>query len=131
METLNKMEQIEVDKKDQPIEDIIITAIEVFVDPFKEADEQLAQDRADEKEKVQQQIIEEQKKKQRRQEQPLKVYRSGVGKYLNLEALKKSIVSSSSSSSISREDSGITRAASTSSNKKLKARSELNDFSKW
>lgn len=128
MDTLNKMEQIEVDKKDEPIEDIVITSIEVFVDPFKEAVEQLAQDRAEETAKVERQHAEERQKK--RLQEPLKVYRVGVGKYLNLQVLKKSIVAAtSSSSSGGKIDSIATQSAP--SNKKSKARSELNDFSKW
>lgn len=35
------MEQIEVDNKDRPIEDIIIERASVFVDPFQEADDQV------------------------------------------------------------------------------------------
>lgn len=41
MDTLNAMERIEVDNKDRPIEDIVIEAAQVFVDPFTEAEEQV------------------------------------------------------------------------------------------
>lgn len=41
MDTLTAMEQIEVDNKDRPIEDIVIEVAQVFVDPFAEAEEQV------------------------------------------------------------------------------------------
>lgn len=81
METLNEMEKIEVDNKDRPIEDIIVEKAHIFVDPYQEADEMLAKERADELEKQQKAAAEERKRKER--VQPLKVYRKGVGKYLN------------------------------------------------
>ena len=40
--TLSAMEAIETDNKDCPIEDIRIEEAVVFVDPFKEADKQVA-----------------------------------------------------------------------------------------
>lgn len=82
------MEKIEVDNKDQPIEDIRIESAHIFVDPYQEADEQLAKERADELEKQQKAAADEQKRKERAQ--PLKVFRSGVGKYLNTTAIKSS-----------------------------------------
>lgn len=88
MDTLNEMEKIEVDNKDQPIEDIRIENSHIFVDPFQEADEQLAKERADELEKQQKAAADEKKRKERAQ--PLKVFRSGVGKYLNTTAIKSS-----------------------------------------
>lgn len=88
MDTLNEMEKIEVDNKDQPIEDIRIENAHIFVDPFQEADEQLAKERADELEKQQKAAADEQKRKERAQ--PLKIFRSGVGKYLNTTSFKSS-----------------------------------------
>lgn len=41
MDTLTAMEQIEVDNKDRPIEDIVIEVAQVFVDPFSEAEEEV------------------------------------------------------------------------------------------
>lgn len=83
-DTLNEMEKIEVDNKDRPIEDIIVEKVHIFVDPFQEADEHLALERAEEIEKQQKAIVEEQKRKERNR--PLQVFRSGVGKYLNTES---------------------------------------------
>lgn len=41
MDTLSVLEQIEVDNKDRPIEDIKIQSVQVFVDPYQEVDEQV------------------------------------------------------------------------------------------
>lgn len=43
IDTLNAMEQIEVDNKDRPIHDIVIEVAQVFVDPFAEAEEQVSE----------------------------------------------------------------------------------------
>lgn len=118
METLNKMEQIEVDNNDKPIEDIVIVSIEVFVDPFQEAIDQLSQDRADEVAKIK--LQKERKEEKKGFYEPLKAYGTGIGKYLNLQALKKTI---------SKGDSIATLPIV--SKKKSKAKSQLDDFSSW
>jgi peptidyl-prolyl cis-trans isomerase-like 2 len=41
IDSLTKMEMIEVDNKDRPIEDIVIQRAQVFVDPYQEATEQV------------------------------------------------------------------------------------------
>ncbi|XP_018576018.1 peptidyl-prolyl cis-trans isomerase-like 2 [Anoplophora glabripennis] len=88
METLTEMEKIEVDNKDRPIEDIILMRAEIFVNPFDEADEQLAKERQDE---IDRQKVEESAEAQKINSQiKLKVFRSGVGKYIN-PVIKKSI----------------------------------------
>lgn len=86
LDTLSEMEKIEVDNKDHPIEEIVIEKAHIFVDPFQEADEQLAKERSDEIEKQQKAVADEKKRKER--SQPLKVFRSGVGKYLNTTTIK-------------------------------------------
>ncbi|XP_028028823.1 RING-type E3 ubiquitin-protein ligase PPIL2 [Bombyx mandarina] len=83
LDTLNAMESIEVDNKDRPIQDIVIEAAQVFVDPFAEAEEELAKERAAElKRKAEEKDPGVRPKKAT---QPLKVFREGVGKYLNLQ----------------------------------------------
>ncbi|KAI8118107.1 hypothetical protein FF38_05791 [Lucilia cuprina] len=120
LDTLQKMEQIEVDNKDRPIEDITIESAQVFVDPFKEAEEQLIKERAEEVEKQQQEINEE--KKQKRLKEPLKVYREGVGKYLNIQALKQTI----------KEDTtATTTLAAGPIRKKASSKAGFGDFSSW
>lgn len=41
METLSALERVETDNKDRPIEDLILERTSVFVDPFKEVDDQV------------------------------------------------------------------------------------------
>lgn len=106
------MEKIEVDNKDRPIEDIIIERAHIFVDPFQEADEQLAKERADELEKQQKAISDEKKRKERAQ--PLKVFRSGVGKYLNTSAVKSPVTTDTATAS-SSSDSAIKKKKPNSS----------------
>lgn len=113
------MEQIEVDNKDRPIEDIIIESIQVYVDPFKEAEEQLAEERAQEVEKQQQEKQEEQTKK--RMKEPLKVYRQGVGKYLNIQATKQTQKEETTPSLFG---GGVVR-------KKATVKAGFGDFSSW
>lgn len=86
LDTLSEMEKIEVDNKDRPIENIIIEKAHIFVDPYQEADEQLAKERQDDLEKQQKAILDEKKRKEKAQ--PLKLFRSGVGKYLNTDSVK-------------------------------------------
>lgn len=83
-ETLNEMEKIEVDNRDEPIEDIIIQSIQVFVDPYQEADDQLIAERQAEIDKAEKEKLDAAEKKSGKSSssQPLKVYREGVGKYL-------------------------------------------------
>ena len=123
IDTLNEMEKIEVDNRDKPIENIVLEKTQVFVDPFQEADEQLEQDRAEEIERQRKEIQEAQKKKQR--SQPLKIYRDGVGKYLNKG---DNVVASSATTST------VTSAESTGfPAKKVKKSGNyaFKDFSSW
>ncbi|XP_065073432.1 RING-type E3 ubiquitin-protein ligase PPIL2 [Ochlerotatus camptorhynchus] len=87
LEVLTEMERVEVDNKDRPIENIFIQRVQVFVDPFQEADEELANQRSEELERVHREAEEKQKKSTRAQ--PLKVFRSGVGKYLDKDVTKR------------------------------------------
>lgn len=113
------MEKIEVDNRDRPIENIVLEKTQVFVDPFQEADEQLAQQRADDLEAQRQAIIEEKKRKQRNQ--PLKVYRQGIGKYLN-----KAVSEATSTVTTSTEPEPPQKRPKT---KEYEYR--FKDFSKW
>lgn len=85
------MEKIEVDKFDAPIEDIIFEKVHVFVDPYEEVDEELAEARRIEMEKLQKEKDDiAAKKVQSKKPQTLKVYREGVGKYLAKKSVKGS-----------------------------------------
>lgn len=124
LDTLNEMEKIEVDNRDRPIEDIVLEKTQIFVDPFQEADEQLAQLRADELEKQRVAVVEEQKRKQRNQ--PLKVYRQGVGKYLN-KASDDGSSSSTSTTAVAQTDVEPPQKRPM----KKEANYRFNDFSTW
>uniref|UniRef100_A0A8B9Z3Y6 RING-type E3 ubiquitin-protein ligase PPIL2 n=1 Tax=Buteo japonicus TaxID=224669 RepID=A0A8B9Z3Y6_9AVES len=86
-ETLTAMENVESDPKtDRPKEEIRIQTTTVFVDPYEEADAQVAAER----EKVQ---LEEEAAKTKaeavppkKEVQTPKTYRQGIGKYINMAA---------------------------------------------
>lgn len=78
---------MEVDNKDRPIEDIIVQSAQVFVDPFQEADEQLAAERTAEAERLAQEA-DRSKTAAKTDKADLQVYRSGIGKYVKLEQEK-------------------------------------------
>ncbi|XP_075220353.1 RING-type E3 ubiquitin-protein ligase PPIL2 isoform X2 [Lycorma delicatula] len=80
LDTLNAIEKIEVDNKDRPIEDIVIQKAQTFVNPYEEADEQLAAERAEEAKKK---AAESETQQIKKPTQPLKPFHSGVGKYIN------------------------------------------------
>lgn len=104
LESLTEMERIEVDNKDQPIEDIIIQSAQIFVDPYQEADEQLAAERQAEIEKLQKEKEEIAKKKSDAKKQPLKAYREGVGKYLTKLSSKPSTSTSGEPAAKKKKD---------------------------
>lgn len=87
METLSEMERIEVDNKDRPIEDIVLLKAQIFVNPYDEADEQLAQERLAELNKQKEEEAKIVQKKNA--EKKLKVYKEGVGKYIDPTVINK------------------------------------------
>ncbi|KAL7642727.1 UNVERIFIED_CONTAM: hypothetical protein RMT77_007292 [Armadillidium vulgare] len=86
--TLSAIEAIETDNKDRPIEDIIIEGTSVFVNPFAEADEELANEREEALKRAREE--ESNNAKKLKSEVPIKVYRSGVGRFLDIS---KAVVS--------------------------------------
>ncbi|XP_060528504.1 RING-type E3 ubiquitin-protein ligase PPIL2 [Cylas formicarius] len=86
METLNEMEKIEVDNKDRPIDDITLLKAQIFVNPYDEADEQLAKEREEELVK---QKEETEEKNRPAKNVPLTEFRKGIGKYINPNVLKR------------------------------------------
>uniref|UniRef100_A0A8C3K966 Peptidylprolyl isomerase like 2 n=1 Tax=Calidris pygmaea TaxID=425635 RepID=A0A8C3K966_9CHAR len=117
-ETLTAMENVESDPKtDRPKEEIRIETTTVFVDPYEEADAQVAAER----EKVR---LEEEAAKTKaevvvpkKEVQAPKTYRQGIGKYINMAAAKRSV-----------EDEGPSTSAAA---KKEKKSSGFGDFSSW
>ncbi|XP_010279893.1 PREDICTED: peptidyl-prolyl cis-trans isomerase-like 2, partial [Phaethon lepturus] len=117
-ETLTAMENVESDPKtDRPKEEIRIQATTVFVDPYEEADAQVAAER----EKVQ---LEEEAAKTKaevvppkKEVQTPKTYRQGIGKYINMAAAKRSV-----------EDDGPSTSTAV---KKERKSTGFGDFSSW
>lgn len=85
---MNAIEKVEVDNKDRPIEDIVLQAVQVFVNPFQEADEQLASERAAEMERLAQEANQKNATNKTDKNEAQKVYRPGIGKYVKLEPEK-------------------------------------------
>uniref|UniRef100_A0A8C3CNS3 Peptidylprolyl isomerase like 2 n=1 Tax=Cairina moschata TaxID=8855 RepID=A0A8C3CNS3_CAIMO len=86
-ETLTAMENVESDPKtDRPKEEIRIQSTTVFVDPYEEADAQVAAER----EKAQQEEEAAKTKAEvippKKEVQTPKTYRQGIGKYINMAA---------------------------------------------
>lgn len=125
LDTLNEMEKIEVDNRDRPIEDIGLQKAQVFVDPFQEVDDQLAEQRAAEIEAQRVAVAEEQKRKQRAQ--PMKVYREGVGKYLSKVA---GAAEASAGGALETTSAAAELDLPAKKVKKI-ADYRFNDFSKW
>lgn len=116
LDTLNAIEKVEVDNKDRPIEDIIVQKAQIFVDPYEEADEQLALERAEEaKKKSSEGETVEVKKPQK----PLKAFHSGVGKYINPKTMP----------SISKQDMQVENTPA--KKKKLISGYEFGTFKNW
>lgn len=88
-DTLTAMENVESDPKtDRPKEEVRICTTTVFVDPYEEADAQIAQERK----KTQHQVDPEAKAKTNQPQpgnQGPQTYRQGVGKYINPAATKR------------------------------------------
>ncbi|XP_066997880.1 RING-type E3 ubiquitin-protein ligase PPIL2 [Anabrus simplex] len=78
--TLSAMEQIETDSKDRPVEEIVIASAQVFVDPYQEADDQLAAEREEAAKKAS--LPAPKKEVSTNEDGSRKIYRSGVGKYI-------------------------------------------------
>lgn len=77
-----------MDNKDRPIEDIIVQGAQIFVDPFQEADDQLAAERAAEIERLAQEANQSKSTDKTDRNDTQKIYRSGIGKYMKLEQEK-------------------------------------------
>ncbi|KAF6768337.1 hypothetical protein AHF37_03178 [Paragonimus kellicotti] len=149
METLNKVEFLETDKDDRPLEEIQILNCEVFVDPFKEVEEMLSKERmqASQSEPTNPSLSRP-KPGNRREEEALEaeerarrgrtinsstVYRDGVGKFIdigsqsaeNVPVLKRHSATAGIDSTLGMN----TEVA----HKKQKTvlRSTLSDFSVW
>uniref|UniRef100_A0A6I8PZ43 RING-type E3 ubiquitin-protein ligase PPIL2 n=1 Tax=Xenopus tropicalis TaxID=8364 RepID=A0A6I8PZ43_XENTR len=117
-DTLTAMENVDTDTKtDRPKEEIRIESSTVFVDPYDEADAQVAAERektrkAEEEEKMKAKALLPKKE----QSQEPKAYRKGVGKYINMAATKRSAEDDETGPSTSKKER-LTR--------------DFKDFSSW
>lgn len=132
LDTLDKVELIETDKDDRPLEEVKLLSTQVFVNPFKEVDEMLAKEREALKEKDaadsreieapkpgnrhEEEIMEAAKRaKKRGHAESATLHRTGVGKFISLPDDSK--VESNSGAFKKRQ--------------KTVLRSTLSDFSAW
>ncbi|XP_060066178.1 RING-type E3 ubiquitin-protein ligase PPIL2-like [Ylistrum balloti] len=97
LDTLDKMEKVETDKKDRPKEEIKIEECVIYVNPYDEADEMLQQERDSAKQKDVDEKEEQRKRNLRGKpvvtDKP-RAFKSGVGKYINPSTLKRPVESS-------------------------------------
>lgn len=118
-DTLTAMENVESDPKtDRPKEDVRIEAATVFVDPYEEADAQIAEERK----KTQLEAAPEAPAKAPQPQagsQGPQTYRQGVGKYINPAATKRA----------AEEEPAASAAAPVP--KKQAGRGGFGDFSSW
>lgn len=130
-ETLTDMEKVEVDNKDRPIEDIVIQKVLVFVDPYEEVDEQLAKERAEAAAKIsEEEAANKASVAKKKKDQKLTVFREGVGKYLNTNAVKGELKTAATSSSGEASTSSTPAALAPAPPKKQK-RYDFGGFSSW
>jgi len=118
LKTLDAMEAVAVDKKDKPKKEILLQTCDVFADPYEEADEQLKKEREDEEERQKEEERNKKLKLKKNVNAGPKVFKSGIGKYINSNAIKRSSTAS--------EDSVVSEA------KKKDTKSyKFGDFSAW
>lgn len=117
-DTITAMENVDTDTKtDRPKEDIRIESTVVFVDPYEEADAQVALEREKaQKEKEEQEMKERPVLPKKEQVKEPKTYRTGVGKYINMTAAKRAAEEDGSGASTSKKER-VTRG--------------FGDFSSW
>ncbi|KAL3856896.1 hypothetical protein ACJMK2_011602 [Sinanodonta woodiana] len=118
VDTLDKIERVETDKNDRPLEEIKIEETIVFVNPYDEVDEELRKEREDE---LSRQAKEEADKKKvvKKDDDKQKTFKQGIGKYINPSAIKRG------AESIADTPSEIAR-------KKMKTTTGgFGDFSSW
>ncbi|KRZ97823.1 Peptidyl-prolyl cis-trans isomerase 4 [Trichinella sp. T8] len=121
LDTLEIIEAIETDNNDRPVEDIVILDTVVFVNPFEKAEEQLKAERKaalEQSGKEEKKVVMVEKKSAEK-----KIFRSGVGKYIDLKAVAKSNDQS--------DDEEQPLNSITVAKKKKLIRTELSDFSQW
>ncbi|XP_042579378.1 RING-type E3 ubiquitin-protein ligase PPIL2 [Cyprinus carpio] len=121
LETLTAMENVESDPKtDKPKSEIKLLSTSVFVDPYEEADAQIAAEREKEAQKQEEERAQTSASvnKAKTEDKP-KTFRPGVGKYINTAATKHS------------HPDGEKPSTSEAPAKRPKGRTGFGDFSSW
>ncbi|CAG0918790.1 unnamed protein product [Notodromas monacha] len=111
LDNLTDIENVGTDNEDRPVEDIIVLNAQVFVDPFQEVDELLAKEREAEAKKKEEEKEEYElgvhgkKRADSKSSAEPKVFRSGVGRYIDPKRMstKSSIDAPSTSTSAIEE----------------------------
>ncbi|XP_078809544.1 RING-type E3 ubiquitin-protein ligase PPIL2 isoform X2 [Oryzias latipes] len=121
-ETLTAMENVACDPKtDKPKTDIQLLSATVFVDPYEEADAQIAAEREKETQKQQEEAQKaDVNLKKAKEEQKPKAFKEGVGKYINPTPSKRSA-----------PEDDVAPSTSGGGAKKPKGKSGFGDFSSW
>lgn len=115
LEVLSRMEATKVDDGDRPLEAITILKTTVFVDPYREAEELIASERTKMGESSGAAGL-LRKRQQEEAAKPKKVFRQGIGSFINLDDVHKKI---------SGEGGGD------EASKSKKARSTFGNFDSW
>ncbi|KAM9464592.1 RING-type E3 ubiquitin-protein ligase PPIL2 [Salvelinus alpinus] len=125
-EALTAMENIEADPKtDKPKSEIKLLSATVFVDPYDEADAQIAAERQKELEKQEEDRAQSSASQRKtKADQTPKTFKAGIGKYINP-------VTTTTTKRPAAEDSGPTSSGATSGAKKAKGKTGFGDFSSW
>ncbi|THD19368.1 Peptidyl-prolyl cis-trans isomerase 4 [Fasciola hepatica] len=154
MDTLNKVEMMETDKDDRPLEEIQIINCEVFVNPFKEVEEMLAKERAQAADapagsnvnamtrpkpgnrREEEALAAEDRARRRQAPEQTKVFHNGVGKFIDISddnLVDRKRPSNSSALKHERPLGLVTELSEEVARKKQKSvlRSSLTDFSAW
>nr|XP_019961230.1 PREDICTED: peptidyl-prolyl cis-trans isomerase-like 2 [Paralichthys olivaceus] len=120
-ETLTAMENVESDPKtDKPKSEIKLISATVFVDPYEEADAEIAAEREKELQRQEEEKQQVSLKKTKEEEAP-KTFKEGVGKYINPSTAKRPAAEC---------DSGPSTSGAAAP-KKSKGKTSLGDFSSW
>ncbi|RWS03992.1 Peptidyl-prolyl cis-trans isomerase-like 2 [Dinothrombium tinctorium] len=83
LETLDKIEQIETDEKDKPVKEVKIMKAVVFIDPFQQVDDYLAEERL----KLRKEAEQKERKEETNNALEKQKLREGVGAFVDLSHL--------------------------------------------
>lgn len=114
LETLDRMEKVETDDKDKPLQTIQILRSTIFINPFEQAQKEIEEERAKLNKSAN---VPKESGKPINEE--AKVFRKGVGSFIDLDKLQRN-----------EEETSASHATPTSK-KKTKQMGRFGDFSSW